>query len=210
MNREQWLNLLVDRFRDWFKDTGAVIPDKVRVSIGWPSRNALSLKKRAIGQCWHPDCSTDNSTEIFVSPFLGTAHQAASTLLHELTHAAVGNECGHKGAFIKVAKKLGFEKPWTQTPESEDLTVRINELLKDMPDFPHATLDAAAIEKLVKKQATRLLKVECTTCGYTVRVTKKWLLESGAPICPCNNQPMTAPDLDDLGEDESGEERKAA
>jgi len=33
------------------------------------------------------------------------------------------------------------------------------------------------------KQSTRLRKVECTDCGYTVRVTQKWL-DVGKPHCP--------------------------
>lgn len=37
---------------------------------------------------------------------------------------------------------------------------------------------------------TRLLKAECLDCGYTVRVTNKWLAGKGAPICPCNLKPM--------------------
>lgn len=33
------------------------------------------------------------------------------------------------------------------------------------------------------KQTTRLLKCQCDICGYTVRVTRKWL-DIGAPHCP--------------------------
>jgi len=37
-----------------------------------------------------------------------------------------------------------------------------------------------------KKQRARLLKAECDGegCGYTVRITAKWVDEIGAPHCP--------------------------
>ncbi len=31
---------------------------------------------------------------------------------------------------------------------------------------------------------TRMLKACCGDCAYTVRVTRKWLDEAGAPLCP--------------------------
>ena len=39
---------------------------------------------------------------------------------------------------------------------------------------------------------TRLLKVKCRACGYTARITRKWLAEPGPPLCPCNSQPMVS------------------
>lgn len=41
----------------------------------------------------------------------------------------------------------------------------------------------AAVEKPRKVQSTRLLKACCTSCGYTVRVTKRWA-DKGLPVCP--------------------------
>jgi hypothetical protein len=37
--------------------------------------------------------------------------------------------------------------------------------------------------KLRKVQTTRMKKAVCD-CGYTVRLTKKWMDEVGLPICP--------------------------
>lgn len=48
-------------------------------------------------------------------------------------------------------------------------------------------LEVAELEEIItsakKKQTTRLKKAECGLCGYTVRVTQKWL-EVGPPHCP--------------------------
>lgn len=51
-----------------------------------------------------------------------------------------------------------------------------------------------------KKQTTRLKKCECRECGYTVRVTAKWL-EVGAPHCPNHGAMEVEPE---------SEEQKAA
>jgi hypothetical protein len=42
----------------------------------------------------------------------------------------------------------------------------------------------------VAPQATRLLKVQCSTCGYVARVTKRWIDKAGAPVCPTDRAPM--------------------
>ena len=39
-----------------------------------------------------------------------------------------------------------------------------------------------------KKQSSRLLKAECESCGYTVRVTRKWVDQVGAPHCPTHGE----------------------
>lgn len=41
-----------------------------------------------------------------------------------------------------------------------------------------------------KKQSTRMIKASCPECGYTVRVTRKWLDTAGAPICPACEEQM--------------------
>ncbi|HDR9506919.1 hypothetical protein C5615_09815 [Burkholderia cepacia] len=39
------------------------------------------------------------------------------------------------------------------------------------------------------RQSTRMHKTECTECGYTARVSAKWL-KVGAPLCPAAHGPM--------------------
>jgi hypothetical protein len=49
--------------------------------------------------------------------------------------------------------------------------------------FPHAAL-RSGLNGAHKPQGTRMLKVQCGSCGYTVRTTAKWI-EVGLPLCPC-------------------------
>lgn len=51
-----------------------------------------------------------------------------------------------------------------------------------------ATVPAGVVP--VIPQPARLLKVFCAACGYTVRVTKRWIDKSGTPICPCGHGAM--------------------
>lgn len=46
---------------------------------------------------------------------------------------------------------------------------------------------------------TRLVKVQCGSCAYTARTTRKWLDELGPPLCPCNHEPMEVPDYSPHG-----------
>lgn len=52
-----------------------------------------------------------------------------------------------------------------------------------------------------KKQTTRLKKAECGLCGYTVRLTQKWI-DVGLPLCPKHRTPMELA----AGEEESNDE----
>lgn len=56
----------------------------------------------------------------------------------------------------------------------------VRPIVKAAGPLPHRELRAI---RPAKKQKTRLLKVECLTCGYVARVTLKWLDEAGAPFC---------------------------
>ena len=189
--REEWLNAIASALRPTFQDLGHPLPEKLRVSRGWPSKGGLSKKKRVRGQCWYPDCSADGTTEVFISPWLGNDPLVPLVLAHELVHAAIGPGHGHKGLFIEVARALGLLKPWTTATPTPELEAKLQGLVDAVGPYPHATLDDAASEAGGgdKPGGTRLLKVACD-CGYTVRVTRKWLDALGAPKCPHNDQPM--------------------
>ncbi len=60
-----------------------------------------------------------------------------------------------------------------------------------MLGFPHAELHAMTNGR--KKQVARLVKCQCATCGYTVRTTRQWLDDMGAPHCPQHGEMTVAP-----------------
>lgn len=198
--REEWLNAAVDKIRPIFLGAGFTIPD-VRVSVGWPSRGGLAVKKKVIGQCWFGSTAKDGKPQLFLSPVLEEVLDPGgvlATLVHEVGHVAAGAEAKHGPKFVKMMKAVGLEGKPTATVAGADLLARLGDFAKDLGPFPHSALVPS---KPLKPQSTRMIKMTCA-CGYLARTARKWLDEHGAVICPCNNQRMTV----DLGLGEEDDE----
>ena len=120
--------------------------------------------------------------EIFISPKLAQPLRVADVLVHELVHVAVGIDAGHRGAFAACARKIGLAGKLTSTHAGPDLVALLTPILEQLGPYPHAPLNESGSP--VKRQGTRMLKIECPGCGYTARTTAKWL-EVGLPTCPC-------------------------
>lgn len=182
MTREEWLLNLVTRMRgDLFREAGYAVPEKLRISCGFPSRGALrGTKQTTLGQCWHSEASKDQTTEVLISPLLDDPMDVAAVVAHELLHAALGADVGHKGPFKRGMKAIGLVGPARSTEAGD----KFRDWFRQQPGlgrYPHAELDAKAKER---KEGTRMLKCFCRDCGYTVRTTAKWL-ELGTPLCVC-------------------------
>lgn len=188
LTREAWLNAMVARLRPHFEAHGATVPAALRVSIGFPSRGALSLKRRVLGQHWGEACSADGHHEIFVSP-LSEQPEAVSTLAHELCHACLPPTTKHRAPFRRLGEAIGLIGAPRSMGAGLELAEKLAGIGAAIGPWPAARLNAMAPE--LKPQGTRLLKAECAEgSGYCVRVTRKWVDEIGAPICPCHNAPM--------------------
>lgn len=209
MNRETWLNDLAQKMAPRFEELGYPLP-KFRVSVGWPSdgKNA-----GATGECWDKSVSSDSHYEIFLNPSRDDGVAVACTLAHELVHAAVGLQEGHKGNFAKVAKALGFQAPLTHAQQPDGLVAWLQPMLDAMGKLPHGAINysrhgeirvkrggggvvqvptepdqdggegSAPVNNRPPKQTTRMKKCVCEQCGYTVRLSQKWL-DVGRPGCP--------------------------
>ena len=129
--------------------------------------------------------------------------QIAAILAHELVHAAVGIPAGHGKPFKRVAVGLGLVGPMRATMPGEAFHAAVAPILAAVGPLPHARLDTAGETTAPKKQAVRMLKCECQTCGYTVRTARKWLETAGAPLCPiAGHGPMQHDPLDGDEDDE--------
>lgn len=191
--REAWLNDAADYlYTDFIGELGHMKKGETyAVSCGWPSTRSQSTKHRRIGECWRPQACDDRTTHhIFISPVVGDPVDVLETLLHELIHAVVGGECGHKGAFKRLALAVGLEGKMTATVAGEELKKSLTKLAKTLGKYPHSKLTGANGRK---KQSTRLIKLvaeEC--CGYVVRTTRKWLDEEGSARCPHGDEMIEA------------------
>ncbi len=212
--REEWLVAATEKFAATFKAQKAEIPP-VQIACGWPSARGLSNKKRSIGQCWDKDCAEDGKYQIFISPILddvlhydSTAKDGSGvlpTLAHEIVHAVVGLEAKHGKVFGKMARGIGLEGKMTATNAGEKLLQECADIAKILGPYPHSKINPL-MEGGPAPQKNRQLKCECKTegCGYIARVSKKWILELGAPHCPKHGE--MSHDPIDGAEDEGGED----
>ena len=184
MTREEWLGKVAAKMAPWFKGLKAPLPP-VRASIGFPS---TGCRARRIGECWDKSASADGTCEIFIRPDLIDPVEVAATLAHELAHAALGRDEKHGKEFARVVRALGLIGNVTATGPGPEFVARIKPVLAKVGPMPGAKLDFSQPSSARKKQTTRLLKAECPTCGYTVRVTQKWVDSVGAPHCPAHGE----------------------
>jgi hypothetical protein len=204
--REEWIQTVAfELIAPWFQATGFTFPRKVRFSCGFPSGDARVV----IGQCWDPRASADGTFEIFLSPRLAAAEDVLAVLVHEMVHAAVGIPAGHSGIFRDCATKLGLVGPMPSTVAGPLLMPRLHAIKHAAGAYPHAELRSANLPPMrlptwqelaagterslwpcgtrcdsERRQRTRMRKVVCPSCGYTVRTTQKWICR-GLPTCCC-------------------------
>jgi hypothetical protein len=176
MTRESWLNDLVSAVRPLF--SGIVeVPDSVGISVGFPKSVRGRGSNRAIGQCWPRAASDWNRPEIFIHPSLVDPVEIAGVVVHELIHAAGVQK--HGRPFAAIAATVGLREPWTATTPGTELTASLRAITARLNPYPHGRLNEPSH---VTNPGSRLLKVSCASCGYTVRITRKWL-DVGPPLC---------------------------
>jgi hypothetical protein len=216
-SREDWLGAATTLIAQVLADRADLEVPAVRVACGWPSRGGTKAKNRTLGECWNPEASGDAHAEVFISPMENDALRVVQILTHELIHACLPKGTGHKGPFVAAAKAVGFEAPFTALNPSDALTEWTQRVVDALPAYPHAKINPGA-EGEKKTQSTRMIKAVCEeildsddldapgpACGYQVRLTRKWIDEVGAPICPrCQvamqvELPADAPEGDEEG-----------
>lgn len=203
MARQRYIEATLKAFGTFFDAHGYTVPDNVRISVGFP-RGSHGGKK-AIGQCWSNEASKDGHYEIFISPELGEHDtvNVLTTIAHEAIHATCGTQCGHKGAFKKMALAVGFVTPMTTTPAGPEMLDTCRGIIRALGEYPAG---AIASDAKRKKQTTRMLKCECGDCGYIARVTRSWVEKVGTPLCPADQVSMKCDAVDDEdGVDDEGE-----
>jgi hypothetical protein len=201
---EEWADRVVDLYRAQIAALGHPVPP-VAVSPGWTSGGRR--QSQVLGECWTPRVSTDHTegrqgtVQIYLSPRIDDDVMLAHVILHEVIHAAVGLEHGHRGEFKRVALALGFAgkmeaSRWSEEAR-EDCARRLDEAgvgpyprprFRDLgggviirPGKPEKPGDGGSSGP--KTQGTRMIKVHCPACGYTLRTTRRWL-DVAVPACP--------------------------
>jgi hypothetical protein len=191
--REGWLVQASNYMRPIFRAASMEIPARVRMSVS-------IMPKKVRGICYSPEASSDGSTELLIRISEDDPIEVLGVLGHELVHSAVGTSAGHKAPFVRGVRALGLDGKATATIPGPRFRELMDPIVAKLGPFPHAALNYLGARTGPKKQGTRMLKASCEECGYTVRLTRKWL-DVGPPGCP-NHGAMVA---EDAGEEEEGE-----
>lgn len=180
--RQEWLDRGILLLMKEFKAEGLKLP-KYRATIGLPSSGGFSQKKRTIGQCFYPECSTDGTTELMISPTRDKPLEILETTAHEMCHGTLGAGFGHGPFFRKLATSIGLIGQMRNTEPGPVFIKRTKHILKTLGAYPHKKLD---VEIGRKKQSTRMIKVTCQadTCGMIFRTSNKWVERAASFLCP--------------------------
>ena len=199
--REEWLRAFGELAQPVIEGASGVTLPEWRASCGFPFSHGKKNDDQ-LGQTFDAKQSRDGHAEIFVHPVLSEASAVAHVMVKQLLHAAMP-EAGLSRVFQVAAGKLGFQAPFDVPTPTETTRAWISALLEELPAYPHARLEATAAPVLKPaKQTNRYVKTICTHCGYTARLSRKWLNEKGAPLCPDHGRMV----IEMPGEDDTGEE----
>lgn len=168
MNREEYLELAVSEFESYLSKAGYKLP-MVKVSAGWPSSKAFSKKSRRLGECWHHESIEQESSHVFITPYLSDTVDVLAVLVHELGHAILPKEAQHKKLFKQYMRDVDLVGKATQTEAGETLKAFMDIVIAHIGPYPHTSIDKIPKEK---KQTTRLRLWICAGCDIKLRVAK--------------------------------------
>lgn len=188
-SREAWLKSATDMLRPYFDECGFPIPDKMRFAIAFPSTGRHGKR---VGELWHSSTSADESFELVIRADIAAPVDVLGVLAHELVHAVLPPDAGHGKLYRDAALKIGLEGKMRHAMPGALLRDKLAAIADALGPLPHARLhlekgrDGKGPIDRPKKQKARLLKASCggDGCGYTVRVTAKWVADLGPPHCP--------------------------
>ncbi len=176
--REDWLTASIASLRPIFSGHGITLPARIRATCGLPS---TFTRSGTLAECWADSDSADGTHEIMISPTLADPAQVLAQLIGALAHAAPGAMSHTSNTYMEAAANLGLcptGETWRQVQGAEDFPQAYAGVLSALGAYPHAPLNVGT----KKTQSTRMLKLTCPLCGYTLRTSGKWLA-TGLPVC---------------------------
>lgn len=185
-DREQWLTSAITMLGKLLPKDKWVVPEGLWVSVGWPQ----GAKSDAIGECWEMNGSADKLQHIFISPKIQTGVQVMATLMHEIGHAIIQRKfpkaTAHGKEFRDFMRDAGLEGRPTRTHAGPRLLIELVTIELEIGKYSHGQLSEGLRRP---KEPTRLLKLECPSCGMILRATRTSIDTIGFPICVCRPIP---------------------
>jgi hypothetical protein len=179
MNRESWLTEMASRLESLYFNSNNITLDSHKVTCGFPHTGATAARRKRIGECHPASNSEGDYFEMFISPVVSDSIEVAAILAHEMCHVADRCMHGHKSPFVRFMKMCELEGKPTATQPSEAFKHSVAPIIQELGEYPHAKMNV----KNSKKKGSRMVKCECSDCGYILR-TSRTNLNIAIPICP--------------------------
>lgn len=171
--REAWLQDAAGELAAVVGAAAGTYPNSIRIACGFPSTHRRS---GALGETFAATDSADSTIEVLISPTVSDPLDVLAVLTRQLCQAAASN-----AALTRAYAALGIA-PGKPRDIPSVSGINLSAIAQALGAYPHATLSLSDRPK----SATRLLKGQCPTCGYTIRVTQKWATQ-GMPTCHCGD-----------------------
>ena len=109
------------------------------------------------------------------------SHEIIGTLIHECIHAS--GVRGHYRNFRKAAEAMGLQGIKTTAMgldvPREKAPDYVKQIIADLSEYPTPALYVPAKKK---KQATRMIKLQCNVCKMILRTAAQWV--ERCKVCP--------------------------
>ena len=173
--REEWLTAALYLVRAQVPSIGT---QRIRITCGFPSTYTRS---GTLAECWPSDASKDGTWEVMVSPTVALPVEVFVLVAAQALHTVPGGASRTSNSYRTACMELGLaptDETWKGLMATDDFWATFGDALEDLGPYPHAEVMAA------KKatQTTRMLKLVCPLCGYTIRTSGKWIA-TGLPVC---------------------------
>lgn len=183
LTREQWLNKLAKLMIPHFNKLGYKLP-RIAISCGFTSRGSRGNR---IGECWY--AKDGGIAEIFIKPDQIDDCEVAGILCHEMIHASLGSEAGHKKPFADAAKNLGLEGKPKSAGTGPEFEKWAKPLMDKIGPYPHEELKCAPDIKHQKHP--KLINLRCIEDDYFMKVIASTFEDQNIrPKCPCCGSDM--------------------
>tara|TARA_R110000868_G_scaffold26913_1_gene103035 strand:- start:832 stop:1422 length:591 start_codon:yes stop_codon:yes gene_type:complete len=173
--REEWLNAALALVR---AQVPAIGSQRIRITCGFPSTYTRS---GTLAECWPSDASKDNTWEVMISPTVALPVEVFTLVAGMALHTVPGGASRTSNSYRAACMDIGLapaDESWRTLLATDDFWSTFGDALEDLGPYPHAEVMAAQ----KKTQSTRMLKLTCPLCGYTLRTSAKWIAQ-GLPVC---------------------------
>lgn len=173
--REEWLTAALALVRAAVPGIGN---QRIRITCGFPSTYTRS---GTLAECWPDNASKDGTWEVMISPTVALPVEVFVLVASQALHTVPGGASRTSNSYRTACMELGLaptDEAWKALQGTEDFWALFGTALEDLGPYPHAEVMAAQ----KKTQSTRMLKLTCPLCGYTLRTSAKWIA-TGLPVC---------------------------